>query len=304
MKLPPFLKKSDPVALVATSGPLPEGRLEQAVESVRELGLEPIVYRSCQLKHGYFAGNDEDRARCLQASFDDPDSKAVISIRGGYGAHRLWKLVDYDAIAASGKGYYGYSDITAVHMELNRRGLVTWHSPMPSTEWYKGLDDYTLESLKRALFGPLPDWLENPPDVPMETVVPGKAIGMLTGGNMSLVASTLGTPYELDTKGKILFLEDVDEPPYRIDRMLLQLSHAGKLDDCAGVILGPFVDSVPSNPNATLTLEEIIDELLGGLGKPVIKGFQCGHSLPTMSIPLGAQVLLDADNGIVQVLGV
>jgi muramoyltetrapeptide carboxypeptidase len=127
---------------------------------------------------------------------------------------------------------------------------------------------------------------------------------MLIGGNLSLVASTLGTPYEIDARGKILFLEDVDEAPYRIDRMLLQLRHAGKFKDCAGVIFGPFVDAIPSNPNATLTLDEIMEELLGGVGKPVVKGFQCGHALPTMSIPLGAQAILDADEKKIQIIGV
>jgi muramoyltetrapeptide carboxypeptidase len=300
--LPNFLQQGDRVGVLSPSGPQPQERLEAAIQSVRDFGLEPVVYDSCRLKHGYFAGTDRERAADLQSAFADPSVKGVICIRGGYGAHRLMEYVDLDAIAAARKPLYGYSDITALHIELNRRGVISWHTPMPGTEWYHGLDDFTQACVRSALFGPLPGSIVNPDGSAFTELVPGKAEGILCGGNLSLVASTIGTYYEIDTKGKILFLEDIDESPYRIDRMLLQLRHAGKFSDCAGVVFGPFTNCVaPEAPNS-LTVDEVLDELLGDIGKPVAKGLQCGHVLPTACMPLGARAELDASEGTLKIL--
>jgi len=213
--------------------------------------------------------------------------------------------VDFGAIAASGKPLYGYSDITALHLEMNRRGVVSWHTPMPGTEWYKGLDGFTRNSVYSALFGPMPEYLTNPAEgMVMEALLPGKAEGVVCGGNLSLVAATIGTFYEIDTRGKILFLEDIDESPYRIDRMLLQLRHSGKFKDCAGVVFGPFTDCEPKDADPSLSIDEIIRELVGDIKKPVITGFQCRHILPSACLPLGARVMLDADNAELKALGV
>jgi muramoyltetrapeptide carboxypeptidase len=271
---------------------------------VLEFELKPLIFPSCEKKHGYLAGMDKERARDLTAAFASPDVKAVICIRGGYGAHRLLEYVDFDAIAASGKPLYGYSDITALHMEMNRRGVVSWHTPMPGTEWYKGLDNFTKNSVKAAMFGPMPRKLVNPNGVgAIKTLIPGKADGPVCGGNLSLVSASIGTFYEIDTRGKILFLEDIDESPYHIDRMLLQLRHAGKFRDCVGVVFGPFTDCEPRDAEKSLTIDEVINELVGDINKPVVTGFQCGHILPTTCLPLGARVLLDADIAEMRVLG-
>ena len=303
--LPDFLHKGDEVALIAPSGFQPPERLDKAVESVQNYGLKPRLFPTCTKQHGYFAGADMERARDLADAFMSPDIKAVICIRGGYGAQRLLGQVDLDAIAASGKPLYGYSDITALHTEMNRRGVISWHTPMPGTEWYKGLDSFTAESLKAALFGPLPDKLINPEGSgSLEALFPGRSEGILCGGNLSLISSSVGTVYEIDTKGKILFLEDVDELPHRIDRMLLQLRYAGKFEDCAGVVFGAFTDCEPKSGESSQSVGDIINELAGEIKKPVITGFQCGHILPTACLPLGAQVLLDADNAEMKVLGV
>jgi len=303
--LPEFLHKGDEVALIAPSGFQPQERLDKAVESVKGFGLRPTLFPTCTKKYGYLAGTDMERARDLTDAFASSDIRAVICIRGGYGAQRLLEYVDLDAIAASGKPLCGYSDITALHIEMNRRGVVSWHTPMPGTEWYKGLDAFTAESLKAALFGPMPDKLINPEGAGMmKALTPGKAEGALCGGNLTLVASSAGTPYEIDTKGKILFLEDIDELPHRIDRMLLQLRYAGKFEDCAGVVFGAFTGCEPANAETSLTVEDVIGELAENIKKPVITGFQCGHILPTACLPLGATVLLDADNTEMKVLGV
>ena len=303
MRLPRFLRLGDEVALIAPACPEPPERLEKAVESVRGFGLKPRLFPSCTARHGYFAGTDAGRARDLAEAFASPEIKAVICMRGGYGAQRLLAYADFDAIAASGKPLYGYSDVTALHMELNRRGVISWHTPMPGTEWYAGLDGFTRDSVRAALFGPMPVKLANPENAgAIKCVNPGKAEGVLFGGNLSLVASSLGTFYAPDAKGKILFLEDVDEYPYRIDRMLLQLRNAGVFDGCAGVAFGAFTDCNPKDPDNTLTIDEIIGELLGDIKKPVVTGLQCGHILPTLCLPLGARVLLDADSAELRIL--
>jgi len=303
--LPEFLHKGDVVALIAPAGPQPQDRLDSVIKSVRDFGLEPKLFPGCMKKHGYLAGTDIERAADLTGAFSDPEVKAVLCIRGGYGTQRLLDYVDFDAIAASGKPIYGYSDITGLHMEMNRRGVLSWHTPMPGTEWYKGLDDFTKNAVHAALFGPLPEKLVNPENAgAMKTLVSGRAEGTLFGGNLSLVASTVGTYYEADTKGKILFLEDIDESPYKVDRMLLQLRHAGKLDDCAGIVFGAFTDCVPKDPAVSFTIDEVINDLASNIKTPVISGFQCGHILPTACLPLGARVLLDADHAEITVLGV
>jgi muramoyltetrapeptide carboxypeptidase len=305
MRMPNFLNPGDEVAIVAPSGPPPLDRLEKALESVREFGLAPILFPSCVKKRGYLAGTDADRARDLSEAFALPDAKAVICIRGGYGAQRLLNLVDFDVLAETCKPLYGYSDITALHLEMNKRGVISWHTPMPGSEWYSGLDKFTCNSVRAALFGPLPKSLVNPADaVAISAISPGRAEGILCGGNLSLVASSLGTFYEFDAKEKIIFLEDVDEYPHRVDRMLLQLRNAGKFRDCAGVVFGTFTDCNPKDAGSSLTIDEILADLTGDINRPVLSGLQCGHVLPTLCLPLGARVSLDADNAELKVLGV
>ena len=212
------------VALIAPSGPVPEGRLEPAVASVQALGLEPVVFPSCTMRHGYLAGYDRERAADFNNAFSDASIHGVICIRGGYGAQRLMDRIDWTAIAKTPKVFCGYSDVTILHLMLNQRcGFVTYHTPMPATEWYAGLDEYTERSLKNAIFGVQEPNILNPDGMPLYTIAKGVSHGVLTGGNLSLLAASLGTPYEIETKDKILFIEDIGETPYRIDRMLLML---------------------------------------------------------------------------------
>lgn len=292
------------MALVCASSAVPEERLEPAVNAVKALGLEPVVYPTCCYvnRHGNFAATDAQRAKDLMDAFLDPEIAGVLSIRGGYGAGRLLPMLDLDAMAAAGKFFTGYSDVTALHIPLNNRGLTTWHTVMPSTEFYKEVDNFTMEELRWALFGGGPKMLPYPEGWAAETLVNGVGEGRLVGGNLSLVAASLGTPWEIKTAGNILFLEDIGEEPYRIDGMLTHLWNAGKLDACAGVALGYWTDCVPSDDKPTLSLDEVIGELLGGLNCPVLKHIPCGHSLPSMALPLGAKVRLDAGKKTLEVL--
>lgn len=293
------------VALVCASSAVPTERLAPAAEAVAALGLTPVLYPSCYFsnRHGYFAASDAQRAADLQAAFADESIDGVLSIRGGYGAHRILPLLDLDAIARSPKYFSGYSDVTALHTAFNQVcGLVTYHTIMPSTEYYQKVDDYSMDYLKKALFGRLTGKLENPLGQPMETLVPGRTEGLLCGGNLSLLAASLGTPWEIDTRGKILFLEDIDEKTYRVDAMLTQLRNAGKFEDCAGVVLGAWTNCLPEFPEKTLELPEIFRELIVPYGKPVLANVACGHVLPTMSLPLGEMVALDASAQTLEVL--
>lgn len=289
------------VALIAPAGPVPEDRLLPAAEAVRYFGLEPVVYESCRARHGYLAGDDALRARDVNRAFLDPSIDGILCIRGGYGAQRLLDRLDYRGIREHPKFFAGYSDVTALHTAFNQIcGFVTYHTPMPSTELYKvlsgGLDGYTLESFRSVLFGIPTGPVENPPGMEPRCFSPGRAEGILTGGNLSLVSSSLGTPWEIDTRGRILFLEDVDETPYRIDRMLTQLKNAGKLQECAGLLLGWWTNCGSEGEDGALSLEEVFRELLPQ-GIPVLADLACGHTLPTMSLPMGAPVEMDADGG-------
>lgn len=300
----PHLRPGDRVALVCASSAVPEERLEPAVNAVKALGLEPVVYPTCYYvnRHGNFAATDAQRAKDLMDAFLDPDIAGVLSIRGGYGAGRLLPMLDLDAMAATGKFFSGYSDVTALHIPLNNRGLTTWHTVMPSTEYYQETDPFTMTELRWALFGGGPKVLPYPEGWEAETLVPGAGEGRLVGGNLSLVAASLGTPWEVETAGNILFLEDIEEEPYRIDGMLTHLRNAGKLDACAGVVLGYWTDCVPADDKPTLSLDEVLAELLGGLKCPVLKHIPCGHSLPSVALPLGARVRLDATKKTLEVL--
>lgn len=300
----PKLKPGDKVALVCTSSAVPQERLEPAVNAVKTLGLEPILYPTCYYvnRHGNFAALDAQRAKDVMDAFFDPSIAGVLSIRGGYGAGRLLPMLDLDAMASTGKFFSGYSDVTALHIPLNDRGLTTWHTVMPSTEYYKEVDQFTMDELRWALFDGGPKVLPYPEGWVAETLVPGSAEGKLVGGNLSLLAASLGTPWEIETEGNILFLEDIGEEPYRIDGMLTHLRNAGKLDCCAGVVLGYWTDCVPADDTPTLSLDEVIAELLGGLKCPVLKNIPCGHSLPSLALPLGAKVRLNATKQNLEVL--
>ena len=287
------------VALIAPSSPVPEAtQVEESAACLRAYGLEPVLYPTCLEHYGYLSGSDQARAQDVMDAFTDTSIDGIFCIRGGYGAQRILPLLDFDRIQANPKWFAGYSDVTALHSMLNDVcGFVTYHTPMPSTEIRRGLDEYTEEYLRKAMFGTLTGSL--PSASPVQVLSPGRAEGPLVGGNLSLISSSLGTPYEIQTKGKILFLEDVDEAPYRIDGMLNHLRLAGKLADCAGILLGYYTDCAASKPELSLSLEQVFHDLLP-TDKPVVAGYTCGHSRPTMSLPLGAQARLE--NGTLTIL--
>ena len=283
------------VALVAPASAVPENKLENALLLMKKLQLEPVLYPSCYFanRDGYLAATDAQRAKDIMDAFADPSIDGVWCIRGGYGGHRILPLQDKEIICKNRKWFGGYSDVTALHLFFNQEcHMQTFHCTMPSTE--PNLDDYTLSYLKKELFGGLSGTMTYSQEI--TTLVSGKAEGILCGGNLSLVAASLGTPWEIDTKGKILFLEDIGEKTYRVDSMLTQLRNAGKFGDCAGILLGAWTDCVPEYPEKTLLLPEIFRQLLVPAGKPILMDIPCGHCLPTLALPLGARVRMDADS--------
>lgn len=232
------------------------------------------------------------RAHNINQAFADKDVKGIFCIRGGYGAARILDAIDYDNVRKNPKFFCGYSDITALHIAFNQQAnLMTFHTPMVCEAGFCDADAYTLEYFNKCIFGKIDDiYIENPNGFTWEFLVEGNAEGVLCGGNLSVITSLMGTPYEIDTKGKVLFLEDIGEEPYRIDRMLTQLHLADKLKYVAGIIFGDFADCCAKDEKNSLTIQEIISNF--ELKIPIVYGISCGHCAPTLSLPLGAMVKL------------
>ena len=302
MLLPRALKPGDTVGLIAPSSYVFDlWRIDDVGPRLAALGLKTKLGTNARARRGYLAGTEEQRLADLHAMFADPDVAAIFCLGGGYGAQRLLDRIDYGLIRRNPKVFLGLSDITALHLAFGKMArLVTFHGPVATS----ALPAWTLESLRKALFDTTPVGAigsppeEDPlaPQFPRHTVSPGTARGETVGGNLTLVSTTMGTAWEIDTRGKILLLEDVGEAPYRIDRMLVQLALAGKLADAAGVVWGTCTDCKPSLSSfeINLSISDVLDELLGPLGKPVLAGLVFGHTKERATIPLGVLAELDA----------
>lgn len=301
MNKPTHLKKGDQVAIIAPSSSAPLDFVENAERAVQKMGLVPVMFPSCFAEHGHLSGTDKLRANDIQTAFSNPTIKGIVCLKGGYGTPRLLDLLDYDAIKSTPKVFIGYSDITALHIALNQNSnMITYHGPMASAGWVSNLDHYTKMYLEKALFSNEPlGSIDNPEGSELELLVHGQASGQLIGGNLSLLVSTLGSPYEIDTRGKILFIEDTHEQVYKIDRMLTSLKLAGKFTDCAGIILGTWSDCNPEfkyNKQKDLDLDLVFDEIIVPMDKPTLKNFRMGHNYPQPTLPLGAIIHIDTSN--------
>lgn len=299
---PKALKPGDKVAIIAPSTPTDADKLRRGQEGLRSLGLQPIIFPTCHKNYGHLAGLDQERAADINRAFADPEIDGIICMKGGAGAYRLMPLLDYDAIRGNPKVFIGYSDVTALHMAFNKLcRMVTYHGPMLISDFFLGdnkLEPFTLNSYKQALFGTgAAGRLENPPGEELRVLREGTAQGELIGGNLSLLISTLGSPWELDTTGKILFIEDISEAAYKVDRMLNALALAGKFKDCAGIILGSWTGCNPEQKSTytgqDLPLETIFEEVIGPFNKPTILNLRAGHNYPAITLPFGVQVKID-----------
>jgi len=301
------LQRGDTIGFIGPSGAVRvEGAIERAKLEAERMGYHVKLGKSCGAKYGYLSGTDEQRAQDVNEMFADSQVDAIFCVRGGYGTTRMLDRLDYDVIRQNPKIFVGYSDITAMHVAmLNNCGLATFAAPMPVSDWSGSpLDDFSLASMMKVLGEAQPaGLLKNAPGYhERKTINGGSCEGMLVGGNLMLITSLLGTPYELDTKDRILFIEEIGEHTYCIDRMLTQLRLAGKLDDCAGIVFGDFKNCEIEFKEYGFTIEEIIRDVAAPSGKPIFTGFQAGHCMPKITLPYGVNCRMDADCCTLEVL--
>jgi len=306
---PPRLKAGDTVGLVIpSSAQWDPGAVDILLDSLKALGLNGKLGKHVFDRRGYFAGRDEDRAADLNAMFANPDVDAIHCIRGGWGAARLLPLLDWATIAKHPKILVGYSDITALLLSLHAKtGLVTFHGPNGASAW----NTFNLDWMKRVLWNGEAATFANLKEtddtlVPVKnrtrTITPGKARGRLLGGNLTVFTTIIGSGYLPDFKDCILFVEDVEEAPYSLDRMFTQLKLAGILNQVKGVVWGTCDKCSPGEGFGSLTIPDILDDHLKPLGVPAYSGAMIGHVDRQFTLPLGVQVELDADAGTITML--
>ncbi|ANY90136.1 MULTISPECIES: S66 peptidase family protein [Pseudomonas] len=288
--LPAALPRNACLAIIAPAGP---ARLDarKASQWFASRGYQCRLFPGVNQAEGYLAGPDQQRLDDLHAAFADPEIDAILCMRGGYGSMRLLDRLDFDLIRQHPKPLIGYSDITALHTALQRHaGLITFHGGMLNADLLGAKQEPTVSSLFDQLGGKVSQGsvLVHPDAYPLTCVSPGVASGRLLGGNLSVLCATLGTVGEIDSQGCILFIEDVNEPLYRVDRLLTQLRLAGKLERIRGVLVGDFAGiTVPA-------MTPLLTDIFGPLGIPVLAGWRSGHCDPNLCLPLGARVRLDS----------
>lgn len=302
--VPNRLKAGDQVGVITPASYIDDDGLEKAIKNLESLELKPVLGKNIRALYGSLAGTDDQRLADLHQMFSDPEIKAIWCARGGYGCARLLPRIDYKMIRRNPKVFVGYSDITALHLALERHcGLVTFHGPVGSSTF----TDYTRAELKKILFSPLQkstilvapsQEVAAQEDTAFATKIiqPGQAEGRLTGGNLTLLASALGTNYTPDIKNKILFLEDIGEKPYRIDRMLTSLRQAWPLESLAGIALGVFADCEAKSGTRSLSLIQTLEDRLEGLDLPIVYGLSFGHIDNMCTLPMGIKARLDTKN--------
>ncbi|XKE94060.1 LD-carboxypeptidase [Metaplanococcus flavidus] len=292
--LPKRLKKGDTVGIVAPSSPPDLENLKQALPFLEGMGLKVKMGKSVEAKQGYLAGTDEERLADLHAMFEDTEIAGIICAGGGFGAARITDQIDFAMIKENPKVFWGYSDITFLHTAIGQYAeLVTFHGPMLASD--VGKEEFHERSGR--MFGQLFAPFELHYDEGISTLTPvsrGVAQGELVGGNLGLLRSSIGTKFEIDTKDKILLIEDIEKQPYEIDGMLNQLRMARKFEGLAGVVIGDFKNCEPEDPEKSLNLDQVFDHYFKDLGIPVVKGFKIGHCEPHFSVPLGVMARLDA----------
>ncbi|MET0364495.1 MAG: LD-carboxypeptidase [Sphingobium sp.] len=308
---PPRLRPGDTVGLIEPAG-FSDGQpqIDAVKATITGMGLVPKVAPHVLSRFGYLAGTDRDRAVDINAMFADESVRAIFAVRGGWGCARLLPFLDWDVIRANPKLLIGFSDITALHLAFAARaGFPTIHGPNAANSWSK----ISWDSFWRLAFsGETPNFL--PPDAQtmdpslpdrrtIRTIHAGKASGRLIGGNLSVLAALIGTPWLPDLDGAILFLEEVGEAEYRIDRLLSQLALSGQLRRVAGVIFGQCARCGSNLPGYIgFTIPQLLDQYLAPLGIPAFQGANIGHVANQLCLPVGVRVEMDADTGGIRVL--
>ncbi len=322
---PQKLRKDDTIALISPAGAIYETEaIEVAIESLEALGLKVKKGKNLAKKYGYLAGTDAERVEDLHESFADKDVKAIIAMRGGYGCGRLLDLLDYDLIRQNPKILAGFSDVTALLLAIYAKTkLITFHSPMGTSVW----NDFTVTHFRNALFEPefinssanfstnslnqQQIILQNPTHKGenltkiadrIQIIQSGEVEGIFLGGNLTVFASLIGTPYLPDFENSILFLEEINEEIYRIDRLFCQLKLSGILSKVKGIVLGKFTNCGHGNRFSSLTLEEVFAHYINPLNIPCFSGAMIGHINNKFTVPVGAKVKINAEKGSIEML--
>jgi len=307
--LPKSISKGDKVGIISPSAATADRiQFQFAQETLEALGFEVRLGENLKNRRGHLAGSDEERAADLNRMFADPDIKAIICIRGGSGASRILPMLDYKTIQKNPKPLLGYSDITALHSAIHAQtGLITFHGPNGTGSW----NSFNVRQFEKLFFERELVKFENETvkgddlivkQNRIQTIRSGKASGKILGGNLTVLSALSGTPYLPDFKNAILFLEDIGEDPYKIDRMMSTLKLNGTLDKIKGFIFGQCTDCNPSGGYGSLTIDDILDDYLLPLNIPAYRGAMIGHVPKQFIIPVGAQVEMDADAGTFRLL--
>lgn len=306
--LPPSIKEGATIAVTAPASGVKRDELDSGIEFLKQLGIKVVLGKCIYRNNGFLSAPDEQRAAEFMEFIERSDVDGIMCARGGYGVMRILPMLNFDTIRNNPKPVIGYSDITALLIAiLNKSKVISYHGPVCSSEF----DTITTTSFIQSLITnkQSPDPMSPPiqqivyQDSGFDVIANGQGAGKLVGGNLTMICSTLGTPYEIDTKDSILFLEDVSEEPYKIDRMLTQLWLAGKLDYVSGIALGVFKNCDPyrrgdksKNEDLPAALREVFESRLGMLKAPVVSGLPFGHVKSKLTLPLGVNALLDAES--------
>ncbi|MCL4112193.1 UNVERIFIED_CONTAM: hypothetical protein GTU68_033051 [Idotea baltica] len=301
---PAPLRTGDLIGLIAPGSAIPEEKISKSISTLEDLGLQYKMGEFARSVNGYLAGTDAERLSDLHQMFSDPDIKGIWCLRGGYGCTRLLSAIDYDLVARNPKVLIGYSDITALHLAFYQKcSLVTFHGPVASSEPTL----YSIESLKQMVFenGSLMirSSMDNGPRDDSRYVIKGGiAEGNLVGGNLSLLAAMVGTDCLPSFENKLVFIEDIGEKPYRIDRMLVQLFQATDLSSAAGIIFGQFNDCEAEKNENSYTLKQTLMNQIQHLNIPIYYGFSFGHVNQNCTIPLGIRARFDTNTATLELL--
>lgn len=300
---PPRLEMGDVIGLVAPAGYISENNLNDSRENMEKLGFKIKEGKNLTTQHGYFSSTDQDRADELNEMFADPEIKGIMCARGGYGAARILDKLDYDLIRENPKVLVGYSDITALHYALFKKtGLISFHGPVSISTF----NDYSTKNFIDVLMKPKSglviestEPIEDGEDYRHTKITEGTATGRLVGGNLTMAVSLIGTEYDVDSDGAIMYLEEVREEPYRIDRLLTQMIMAGKFEGANGAALGVFrgceAKANSDDETNSFSLREVLKDRIGSLDIPAIYGLSFGHVKDKCTIPFGIQAELDVD---------
>ena len=306
MKFPKPLNPGDTIGLVAPSSASSPERVEETIKKLEELGYRvKAADNLAESYHGLMAGPAQKRADWVNRMFADPEVDAIICIRGGDGSSRIMEYLDYDLIRANPKIFCGFSDITNLLLAIPQNcGFVTFHGPMADTNIRSRFDAETARAFYEAVNAEADYEFRNPPGCPLEALPggphQGRAAGLLTGGNLSLLCAAVGTPFEMQAEGRIIFIEEVGERVSMIEKYMYHLKNAGVFRKCSGILLGQFTD-MTTNCDADFDWAACVQDILADVEKPILWNVQSGHGEPMLTLPMGAECEMNATAGTIRI---